>query len=334
MQHYKRKFLLFGMIVVITIVATPILREYRLFYRETQGQELSYSSALTVFITHSPDQQDQNLQLGTFPLITVTPSPTPIPTAIPTLTPTPTIPSSRSGNIPANQLPSGSIPVTTRAIGGPVPPANFYCIDDVDPDMCDDSTAHLVPKGAGGSGGACGTIIEQVHRLVPALPQYMKGLRNALETAVSTTCATTGPWNAPNYVSTFFAIDAFNLAGFQELDKRNPEHVNPAGLYNWWQTPPAGYEFIPYSPQVVQQFAARTKDLTGCVMFLQVGANYHVGIVNAFELYSSNGDGVISILQAGTKMYIDRFPVSGWNIANDSTNQTSTQGVAGFGCHT
>ena len=68
-------------------------------------------------------------------------------------------------------------------------------------------------------------------------------------------------------------------------------------------------------------------------MFLTTSSSYHIGIVNKLELFTAQGDGIISILQAGTRMYIDRFPVANWNISNSSTNMTYTSGVAGFGCH-
>lgn len=257
------------------------------------------------------------LKLGTY--LPDIPTDVPIPT---TASPIPTVPIITS--------PPGAI--ITPAIGGPQPPQGYYCIDDEDPDMCDDNSSHLVPKGSGGVDGACGTVIENTHHLVDALPQVMKGLRDSLSKTVSTNCASTGP--ASGYVSTHLVIDAYNLAGFPELSKNDPNHVSPSGLFNFWQSPPSGYEFVPYTPEVVQQFGSGQKDLTGCVMFLQTSSSYHIGIVNFLEQYSSNGDGVISILQSGTRMWVDRFPVVGWNIQNSSTNQTTTSGVAGFGCHT
>lgn len=253
------------------------------------------------------------------------------PTAPPTQTPYPT-PTTGSGFTPTPTIPGGQgrIPVTTPAIGGPQPPAGYYCIDDVDPDMCDDNTSHLVPKGVGGVSGSCGTVIAQTHKLVAALPQYMKGLRDSLTTTVSNCGYSTGP--ASNYVSTHLVIDTYNLAGFNDLSKTDPNHASPSGLFNWWQSAGAGYVFVPYSPSVVQQFGEGARDLTGCVMFLTTNSGYHIGVVNKLELYTTNGDGVISILQSGTRMYVDRFPVAGWNIANSSTNQTVTSDVAGFGC--
>ena len=255
------------------------------------------------------------LQLGTF---------TPVPTAplIPTATPvrvvTPTTPTT----------PRIPIPVTTPKIGGPN--GQDYCIDDVDPDMCDDNSSYLVPKGVGGVLGSCGRVIDQAHKLVAALPQYMKGLRDKLERTISTCGYSTGPQD--NYVSTMLVIDAYNLAGLKDLSKNNPNHVSPSGLFSWWQSQTGGYIFIPYTPQVVQEYGQGERDLTGCVMFLKTSASYHIGIVNKLEVYNSGGDGVMSILQSGTQMYIDRFPVVAWSIKNTSTNQTTTDGVVGFGC--
>lgn len=264
------------------------------------------------YVTHAQSPTKSNLQLGTF-----TPAPTGPITTIPTQKIIPTIPKSET-----------PIPVTTPKIGGPN--GQDYCIDDVDPDMCDDNTSHLVPKGVGGISGPCGTVIEQTHKLVAALPQYMKGLRDKLERQVSNCGYSTGP--ATGYVSTHLVIDAYNLAGFKDLSKNNASHVSPSGLFNWW-VQATGYQYIPYSPQVVKEFGLGQRDLTGCVMFLKTSSSYHIGIVNKLEVYNSNGDGVISILQSGTLMYVDRFPVTGWSIRNTSTNQTITNGVTGFGCH-
>lgn len=278
------------------------------------------------------------LQLGTFRCPTATPTPTPTPT--PTRMPTPTVPPGITLTptaIPTIISAGGSLPLVTPAIGGPVPPSGYYCIDDVDPDMCDDSSSHLVPKGAGGVSGSCGTVIEQAHKLVMALPQDDKidngaGVRDYLLSAVSSACGSTGPYSKGQYVSTFFVIDAYNLAGMSELSK-TPAFVNPSGLYAWWKSNPTGYSFVDYSPTVIQQFASGQKDLTGCVMFLGLGSgSYHIGIVNELEVFTSGGDGVLSILQAGTKMYIDRFPVVGWSVEGNSTNQTTTSGTVGFGC--
>ena len=198
--------------------------------------------------------------------------------------------------------------------------------------MCDDNSSHLVPFGVGGASGTCGTVIAQAHKLAAALPQVMKGTRDSLTRTVSTSCHSTGP--SSGYISTYFVIDAYNLAGFKELSKTNSAQVSPTGLFNWWQTAPSGYVYVPYSPAVVQAYGDGVRDLTGCAMFLKTGSGYHIGIVNRLELFTPGGDGVISILQSGSRMYIDRFPVAGWSIQNTSTNQTSTQGVTGFGCHT
>lgn len=292
----------------------------------TIGSVTIYQVARAWFIFEDPflkNLRAPSLQLKTVKVISPTPTPT---RAVTNQIINPT-----SISYPTT-IPSSPVAVTTPAIGGPQPPAGYYCIDDVDPDMCDDNTSHLVPKGSGGVSGSCGTVIENAHRLVEALPQVNKGTRDSLSRTVSTNCGSTGP--STGYVSTFFVIDAYNLSGFLELNKANPSHVSPSGLFNWWQSPPARYEFIQYSPGVVQQFATGQIDLTGCAMFLRLGSgSFHVGIINKLELYSSNGDGVLSILQSGTRMYIDRFPVAGWNIANTSTNQTNTSGVEGFGCH-
>lgn len=237
---------------------------------------------------------------------------------------------------PAVQITSGLI------TGGPVArDAPYYCIDDEDPDGCDDQTAFWVPKGIGGVSGTCGTVIEWAHRLVASLPdpqQFLKAMRNSLNPAVSSPGCnyTTGPYQSPDYISTYFIIDAYNLAGYRELSKSYPPHAVGADLMNWWKSSTAasaGYTFIPYSSSVLQQHSSGQRDLTGCVMFLNVPSGVSPGIVNYFELVNQNGDGVISILQAGARFMLDRFIVAGWDIQNTPQHQTVISGVAGFGCH-
>lgn len=229
------------------------------------------------------------------------------------------------------KAPTASGPLPT---GGAVPPtADVYCIDDEDPDGCDDQTAFHVPKGTGGITGSCGSVIEQSHKLVNSLPQFLKGMRDSLNPAVSSNCGSTGPYSSPNYISTFFVIDSFNLAGHNELSKNNPNHIIAANLLNWWKTNPPGYKFISYSPAVIQLHASGQQDLTGCVMFLNLGSGaVHPGIFNVYQQVNSNGDGVVSMLQSGARYFLDRFIVAGWAIQNTPQHQTVISGVAGFGC--
>lgn len=256
---------------------------------------------------------------GTLDFITGTPTQTPVPTQPPNATQAPQ----------PTQAPTTSGPLPT---GGPVSPsAPVYCIDDEDPDGCDDQTAFHVPKGVGGVPGSCGTVIEQAHKLVNSLPQFLKGMRDSLNPAVSN-CGYSSSTYSSGYISTFFVIDAYNLAGLTELSKNNPSHVTGTGLLSWWQSQPAGYKFIPYSPAVIQQYGTGQQDLTGCVMFLNLSSGVHVGIVNVLQQVNSNGDGVISILQSGARYFLDRFEVVGWDIKNTPLHQTQLSSVAGFGC--
>ena len=255
---------------------------------------------------------------GTFDFTKVTPTQPPVPTQPPNV---PTQP-------PLERTSSGPLPT-----GGPVAPdAPVYCIDDEDPDGCDEKTAVHGPKGVGGPAGTCGTVMEQAHKLVNSLPQFLKGMRNSLNPAVTSNCGSTGPYSSPDYISTFFVIDAYNLAGFSDLSKSNPSHVSGTNLLSWWQGQPAGYKFIPYSPAAIQQHASGRQNLTGCVMFLNLPSGVHVGIVNVLQLVNTNGDGVISILQSGARFFIDRFEVVGWDIKNTPLHQTQLSSVAGFGC--
>lgn len=262
-------------------------------------------------------------QQGTFDLLTPTPGPT-------------TPPSAGSNNNAGSTHYSGPLiigPLPTGGAAGPSDP--FYCIDDEDPDGCDDQTAFHVPKGSGGAGGQCGTIMQNAHQIVASLPQVLKGMRDSINPAISNACHNTGTYSS-GYISTFFVIDAFNLTGFKELSKTNASQVTGAGMMSWWKSQLAGsgYKFIPYTPTVLQQHASGQQDLTGCVMFINLpSGGVHVGIVNVLQLVNTNGDGVISILQSGTRYFLDRFPVIGWDVKNTPLHQTQITGVAGFGCH-
>lgn len=293
----------------------------------------------------------ETLQLGTFkcpkaPTRTPTPFP-PTATSVPpvVITATPAGGTTPTATPPhTTPPPGGPIPLTTPVVGGPVPPAGYLCIDDVDPDMCDDNSSHLVPIGRGGITGSCGTVIEQALKLVLALPQDDKidggaGVRDYLLSTVSNSCGSTGPYPKGEYVSTYLVIDAFNLAGFNsvvyDLKKDNPDHIDPVKLFTWWSTQPGttGYTYVPYTPAVIQEWGSGTRDLTGCAAFFKTSSSYHIGIVNALELFTPGGNGVLSILQSGAKMYIDRFIVNGWSVSSGSTNQTTTNGLTGFGCY-
>lgn len=270
-----------------------------------------------VFNGHKETQQQ-----GTFVLTTPTPTiistPTPTPWYIPHVNPAAAV------IIPA-PLPTG---------GAALPTDPFYCIDNEDPIGCSDNTAFHIPKAMGGPTGPCGTIMENAHKIVAFLPQVLTGMRDRLNPAVTNSCHNTGKYSS-GYISTFFVIDAFNLTGFKELSKTYTSHVSGKGMLNWWKSQPPGYVFLPYTATILQQHAAGTRDLTGCVVFLNLpSGNVHVGIFNVLQLVNGNGDGVLSILQSGSKFYIDRFPVAGWDIKNTPLNDTVISGVAGFGCHT
>ena len=220
--------------------------------------------------------------------------------------------------------------------GGPVAPdAPYYCIDDEDPEGCDDNTAFHVPKGVGGLQGSCGTVIEQAHKIVAALPRGLKDFRDSLNPAVSNCGYSTGIYSN-GYISTYFVIDSFNLAGLNGLSKTDPSQVSGSRLLSWWQSPSAqsqGYSFIPYTTTVLSKHSSGEQNLTGCVMFLNLSSGVHVGLVNALELVNSHGDGIISILQSGARYFLDRFEVVGWDIKNTPLHQTQLSSVAGFGCH-
>lgn len=267
----------------------------------------------------------ESQQQGTFDLITPTPAPTVYPGSSTQQQGRNGAPKSAGGPVVPGPLPTGGA-------AGPNDP--FYCIDDEDPDGCDDQTAFHVPKGSGGTSGQCGTIMENAHKIVASLPQVLKGFRDSINPAISNDCHNTGTYSS-GYLSTFFVIDAFNLTGYKELSKTNASHVSGAGMLGWWKAQTGGYLFIPYTPTVLQMHASGQQDLTGCVMFINMpSGGVHVGIVNVLQLVNGNGDGVLSILQSGARYFLDRFPVVGWDVKNTPLHQTQITGIAGFGCHT
>lgn len=272
---------------------------------------------------------DTGVKQGTVKLATATPRPmTSIGQAAITYPPGATL-------APGSPVTPGTLP--TGGAASPTDP--FYCIDDEDPDGCDDQTAFHVPKGTGGAAGQCGSIMENAHKVVRSLPdpqQFLKAMRNSLNPAVVNTCHNTGTYPSPDYISTYFVIDTFNLTGFHELSKTNPAHVSGAGMMSWWKSQPAGsgYVFIPYTATVLQQHASGQQNLTGCAMFINMpSGGVHVGIFNVIQLINSHGDGVVSMLQSGARFILDRFPVVGWDVKNTPLHQTVISGVAGFGCH-
>lgn len=240
-------------------------------------------------------------------------------------------------NTPAGTGPSSPGPITpgTLITGGPVSPNSpYYCIDDEDPEGCDDQTAFHVPKGTGGPAGSCSTIMDAAHKLVSSLPQGLKDFRDSLNPAIINTCHNTGTYPS-GYISTFFVIDAYNLAGYSELSKKNANHVTGSGLLTWWRAMSVGYNFLPYTPAVLEKHAIGQQSLNGCVIFLQMpSGGVHVGIFNALEIVNAQGDGVLSIVQSGARYFIDRFPVVGWDVKNTTPlHQTVISNIAGFGCH-
>lgn len=247
------------------------------------------------------------LQMGSF-TCDLAPGSSPYPTPTPTITPTP---------------PDLSALIVTPVVGGPAAPAGYYCINKAGDDVCT-IEGDLVPKGDGGTVGTCGTVIDQAHKLVASLPQVSNSVRDSLNPKVEACHYNTGVYASPDYVSSFFVIDAYNLAGHNELSKANPDHADPSKLFAWWHTNPAGYRFLS-GRSVIREYGSGQTDLTGCAIFLDTGAGIHVGIVNNFELYTEDGDGILSILQSGTSMYVDRIAIGEWAVV-------SPVDVQGFGC--
>lgn len=264
---------------------------------------------------------DPAQQQGTFSLET--------PTPLPTNTPQPPTPTSAPTTAPPNAGVTHSVIIT----GGPQgPDSPYYCIDDEDPEPCDDNTSFLVRKGSGGIAGSCGTVIEWAQKIAAALPQADKQMRDKLLTNVSNPCHFTGTY-ASGYISTFFVIDSYNLAGFKDLSKSNPAHIRGTDLLAWWKNKPTGYAYTDYESDPAGHQAIMKRDLTGTVMFLKLpSGNVHVGVVNSVDL-DAHGHGIIAILQSGTRYWLDRFEVVNYNIMNTPLHQTQISGVAGFGGH-
>ncbi len=265
----------------------------------------------------SAQVNDPSQQQGSFNLSTPSPVPTiPIPTA--TTRPTSTIP------------PNGTpLPIITGGAQDPNSP--YFCIDDEDPEPCDDNTAFLVPKGTGGVSGTCGTVIEWAIKIAAKLPQDFKVKRDKLLTAVSSSCGNTGTYSS-GYISTFFVIDSYNLAGYPQLSKTNPTHIVGTSLLGWWKST-APFTYIDYGAVSGSHQSILSQNLIGKTMFINMpSGGVHVGIVNSVNV-DAHGNGIISILQAGTQYWLDRFEIMNWNITNTPLHQTNISGVAGFGGH-
>ncbi len=252
---------------------------------------------------YNPSQQQGTLEMGSAPY-------------------TPPSTTSTPGSV---TTPSGSGPL----IGGPVTPDSpYYCIDDEDPDGCDDNSSFLVPKGTGGVTGTCGTVIQWGHTIVQSLPHDLKGTRDRLSSSITSPCFSKGTGTySSGYVSTFLVIDAYNLTGYSELSKSNASQISGTGMQSWWQSTP-GYTYEAYTGGAQMQ-----QNIIGKTIFINTPRGVHVGIVNGVEIYNANGDGILSILQSGTSFYIDRFVISGWQVQNTPQHQTVISGVAGFGGH-
>ncbi len=269
-------------------------------------------------ISPSISNAQQSQQQGSFELSSPTPVPTiPIPTATPTKAPQITVP-------PGTQL-----PIIT---GGPQDPNSpYYCIDDEDPEPCDDNTSFLVPKGSGGVSGTCGTVIQWAQKIAANLPQEPKVMRDKLSPAVASSCGNTGTYST-GYISTFFVIDSYNLAGYPQLSKNNPTHVSGSGMLGWWKTA-SPYTFLDYAAVSGSHQSIMSQNLVGKTMFLNLpSGRVHVGIVNSVHV-DVNGNGIIAILQSGSQYWLDRFEIMNWNVMNTPLHQTSISGVAGFGGH-
>jgi len=332
----KRNQTILFLIIMLLVVMGGVSISGSYFQAQQQRTSTSasnpYAESSQLIITEPPVSGQPNLQLRTFKVITYTPAPTQPYGSHPT--PNPNSPNQPQ---PTNVPPPPGIIIT----GGPVGPNSpYYCIDDVNADGCDDKTSFWVPKGAGGRAGRCGTVISWAHKIVDSLPngqQYLKALRDKLNPSVTSPCYPQGTGTYPyGYISTFFVIDAFNLAGYHQLSKTNPQHVLGSDLLSWWGTA-IGYKFIPYTPTVLKEHASGQQDLTGCVMFINLSSGVFPGIVNVLEA-DANGNGVISMLQSGVSFYVDRFEVVGWDIKNtvlhlpNQGESKNIQGVAGFGC--
>jgi len=222
--------------------------------------------------------------------------------------------------------------VAELPIGGRVNPSDsVYCLDDEDSEGCDNKSAFIIPKGTTGKLGPCGMVINQAHKIAPSLQRNRSDLLDSLNYPVEN-CKYKTDIYEEGYLPTHFIIDSYNLAGFHELSKNNPSHTLGKNLLIWWKSQPKGYKFVPYSTNSIYQYADGQQDLTGCVIFINQTSGVHVGIINSLQVVNQNGDGVLSILQAGVKYFIERYEVVGWKIKNLTLNPKEPNTVAGFGC--
>ena len=266
-------------------------------------------------------QTPRSVKLGTFaiPLPNIKQPLTPMPPS-PTITLLPSVTPGQAGEI---------------SVTPAVNEKDYYCLDLTNPSSCDNDSSLRVVKGRGGVSGSCGYVIDQGHRLVASLYNQTNTIQDALNPSVNNCGYNTASYSS-GYISTFFVIDAYNLAGLPDMAKYNVYQAEGSQFLDWWQSPQAssgGYIYIPYSPTVLQQYADNPQQLTGCAIFFNITDGVRVGLINRLEFVDTHGNGIISILQSEAISYIDRFEVVNWNVVNSSINQTQMQSIAGFGCH-
>lgn len=251
----------------------------------------------------TPTPEPKTIQLRTFPVLTVTPSPTPL------YTPKPT---------------SGSLTPTAPGAGAPVS-GKQYCVDEAPGqtliESCDDTTRCDVAHGGGGPSGSCGTVIGWEHVIIESLltsvsSPYYNTLVSDLPSAITNTCSNTytaQPASPLAYISTFNVIDSYNLAGFREFSRGI--HAAADALTNAWKTT-TGYST-----------ATSTTGLTpgDAVLFSNPP---HVGIVNTVEI-DTNGNGDIWFLHTGAAYHLGKLIVFNWNVVESSTGDMNVV----FGSH-
>ncbi|OGK46785.1 hypothetical protein A2963_00575 [Candidatus Roizmanbacteria bacterium RIFCSPLOWO2_01_FULL_40_13] len=209
--------------------------------------------------------------------------------------------------------------------------AAVYCISDEDPTGCGEGSGFHIPKGSSGATGKCGTVISQAQKIIGALDSDEAGLISLINADISD-CNYKITKEGQNYLSTYLVVDAFNLAGFKELSKENPDHVLGSNLLKWWQSQPKGYKYIQYTPGALSDYATGQSDLTGCAIFLEFPSGVHTGIVNSLQMVNANGDGVLSFLQSNAHYLIERIDVVGWKFKNSTLDAKKWNSIVGFGC--
>lgn len=319
----------FAPILLISMVALAAGGVVIAIYSATQ--RINQPSSAVLLIDDPTDNSNaKSVQLKTLIALTDTPAPTPTVTSTPTPVTLPSgLPTSASSGTPMTQpttvgglspTPTSGVFLTCAERGS----GKCYCMDDdgnlPHNEPCDDPSKFDIAKGEGGVTGPCATtVISWEQQIMEYLTIGSNGNWSQIDT-ILTGCNSFATSPSSEYLSTYNVIDAYNLAGFMELNRG--AHVGASAMTDFFRTT-LGYTYIDLSVQSLQSVLQNNMIKPGYVMFL----GSHVGVVNSIEV--TNGTGWISILHSNTSYWLGVIVIDNWNIVNTPEGFNPT----GFGGH-